>query len=41
MCDTVKVGGSVNEYRLRIGKARVEYTVNDNMIYKEYIYKES
>lgn len=30
MCDIVKVAGRVNEYRLRIGKARAEYTVNDN-----------
>ncbi len=32
MCDIVKVRGSVNEYRLRIGKARVEYTIDDNEI---------
>lgn len=30
MCDLVKVRGSVDVYRLRIGKARVEYTVIDN-----------
>lgn len=37
-CDIVKVGGRVNEYRLRIGKARVEYTINDNEINIEMIF---
>lgn len=31
-CDIAKVGGRVNEYRLRIGKARVEYIINDDEI---------
>ncbi len=32
MCDIVKIVGRVNEYRLRIGKVRAEYTVNGNEI---------
>ncbi|MFB3764326.1 MAG: type II toxin-antitoxin system RelE/ParE family toxin [Methanotrichaceae archaeon] len=32
MCDIVKIAGRVDEYRLRIGKARAEYTINDNEI---------
>jgi mRNA-degrading endonuclease RelE of RelBE toxin-antitoxin system len=31
-CDIAKVTGHFNEFRLRIGKARVEYTINDNEI---------
>ncbi len=31
-CDIVKVRGRVDEYRLRMGKARAEYTVTDNEI---------
>jgi mRNA-degrading endonuclease RelE of RelBE toxin-antitoxin system len=35
-CDIAKVGG--HEFRLRIGKARVEYTVKDNKVYIENIF---
>jgi mRNA-degrading endonuclease RelE of RelBE toxin-antitoxin system len=31
-CDIVKVAGRVNEYRLRIGKVRAEYTINNDEI---------
>jgi mRNA-degrading endonuclease RelE of RelBE toxin-antitoxin system len=31
-CDIAKVGGRFNEYRLRMGKVRAEYTVNNNDI---------
>ncbi len=31
-CDIAKVEGRVNEYRLRVGRVRVEYTINDNDI---------
>jgi mRNA-degrading endonuclease RelE of RelBE toxin-antitoxin system len=31
-CDIVKVAGHVNEYRLRIGKVRAEYTINEDEI---------
>ena len=31
-CDIAKVRGCINEYRLRMGKARAEYTVIDNEI---------
>ena len=31
-CDIAKVRGRINEYRLRMGKARAEYTVIDNEI---------
>lgn len=31
-CDIVKVVGRVNEYRLRIGKVRAEYTINNSEI---------
>ncbi len=31
-CDIDKVKGSVNEYRLRVGKVRAEYIVDNNKI---------
>ncbi len=31
-CDIVKVRGHVNEYRLRMGRARAEYTVIEDEI---------
>ncbi len=31
-CDIDKVKGSINEYRLRVGKVRAEYIINDNKI---------
>ena len=31
-CDIAKVGGHLNEFRLRIRKGRVEYNISDNEI---------
>ena len=37
-CDIAKVGGHFNEFRLRIGKARVEYTIKDSKVNIENIF---
>jgi len=37
-CDIAKVAGHFNEFLLRIGRARVEYTIKDNKVNIENIF---